>query len=1588
MKLRHAILALTVFSVTLAVAAPQYRSFIEWNGPYYHVLNGYGADSSVYSNYMVNNPLPLYSQPFSSPTAVALCGSPLAQTAFVVDHDHRRVQVFSTNADVAMERLTYSGAPQPGSFNGHGIELSRGMILPGSDRVLINHGFFSRVSNLAAYSSTDSVYTIAYDGLAGTGGVITLPSGWTLGPFDSVRVEYAFDNPPVSPGTGDLDYVLFQATPSDIPLQLNETTSPTDPDMSDLTSLAVNASVRSGAALDLYLVNALPGGEGTLSSYDLSSIGEGGIFHHVDTYPGVLGRPYGVKIVDNGSNVPGTIAQSTASGVSNARLTQSIINQNTFLGHNYRIALSFDTTTAMNPSAAPDNLESDLAFEPASGRLHMVFCRDDGPHGTSYSYSDDYGQTWSSPLTISPPTLTAAHDRPRIALRQSGEMDVVYEAINALGERHLYFTSSPDGRQWSETANLTFDITPSVVHENRYANLIVDPATDNVHLIWSGDDDVYECVLSSSWSSCTLIAEGSGSGFSAPHAVADESGRIYLAFVTNAVPPCAIGYMVFDGAEWGSTQGGSFAAGVVDTVATMSGVASADLGRGELFPFPQVALTGDSVWVFWAGQGWENYGSDPIQIYYARIASRSGDFVTTGGAAIGTQDVCAPLRFCVVADADHNLHIAYPFGSTVNQEGLRCKTWTQSSRAWLPGVLNPGRIIFQPGQSPQTFVYEPRLIVPAIAGQSVPMLSCGKAYANVDGGSPRILFKILDGVLIVTDRTALSQFNRFRVWTEGAADSALIPGLSLTITNSSDAVSNTDDNNANEFNLGDYFDLAATPPLRKDLLFLSDADSNRVKIIRAGDNISHCFAGDERWDVPGKSDGSPSQTYKLAATGGEGTYRVWASPDTVAWTIVRDLLIAGPGDHVCEVNRYTHELRFGDNIHGAIPPAGAFIRVRYDESVDEAEFGGPLWNHPHGLAARYNSNLGHYDVYVCDSGNNRIEKWSYRPDPTMDPASWSNPVVAWHAASSATDVLADPEDVEVAAVDDQIFVVVSDNGNHRLVIYRDNEASGSGGSTAPVFVSSVGDSGASLNSFPDPRGLALMSEDSGLVIMAADAARNEVAKIVSRSWIAQGTPDTTSGSTGSHALTLSFSDPLDGDANLLFQPGAERTVELRLSHCDSLMGLRAVAAFPVNMLSVIGVSEGNLWSGERYTNKVFLYTIDSVAGQIEINASMVGDNDGLSTSGSRVVATLLVRALPNLTVPDSGSISLTDSTDLRRVGNIRVNSYTRSPLKLLGGYLGDIAADGGNPGTPPHMIPQPDGKIDFGDVNAFTLAWNGNGLIFDRLGDIGPFIGDSLPKLIAAPDGCMDAHDLLALSTMYNWYGAATAITLPPQAHSIPALDEPSPVILSATRDNGHWRIEIRAQNVQALMTAHIQLQVGGGTISALQPSDFLGSDHELFLHHEQGGAADISMGRLNRENPCVSGSGVLAVANVAVTGEGAPQVRVIYELRDNHDSMIASGETATLSVVAAPQYFSFASPYPNPFNSVTTFTLNLSAAGHASLRVYNLLGQQTAEILNGDLTAGEHRIAWNAASLPSGIYLVRLETSSHSAVQKIVLLR
>ena len=98
------------------------------------------------------------------------------------------------------------------------------------------------------------------------------------------------------------------------------------------------------------------------------------------------------------------------------------------------------------------------------------------------------------------------------------------------------------------------------------------------------------------------------------------------------------------------------------------------------------------------------------------------------------------------------------------------------------------------------------------------------------------------------------------------------------------------------------------------------------------------------------------------------------------------------------------------------------------------------------------------------------------------------------------------------------------------------------------------------------------------------------------------------------------------------------------------------------------------------------------------------------------------------------------------------------------------------------------------------------------------------------------------------------------------------------------------------------------------------------------------------------------------------------------------SDVAAVEQIDATPGNFTLEQNYPNPFNPSTEITFTLPQASQVSLRVYNLLGQEIATLVDAFRNAGTHRVSFEASNLPSGMYIYRLESGSHSATRKMML--
>lgn len=79
---------------------------------------------------------------------------------------------------------------------------------------------------------------------------------------------------------------------------------------------------------------------------------------------------------------------------------------------------------------------------------------------------------------------------------------------------------------------------------------------------------------------------------------------------------------------------------------------------------------------------------------------------------------------------------------------------------------------------------------------------------------------------------------------------------------------------------------------------------------------------------------------------------------------------------------------------------------------------------------------------------------------------------------------------------------------------------------------------------------------------------------------------------------------------------------------------------------------------------------------------------------------------------------------------------------------------------------------------------------------------------------------------------------------------------------------------------------------------------------------------------------------------------------------------------------------YPNPFNPTTTIKYSIPQKSNVSLKVYDILGNEVASLVNEEKSAGKYEVTWYAANLQSGVYFYRLLAGSFIDTKKMILIK
>ena len=113
------------------------------------------------------------------------------------------------------------------------------------------------------------------------------------------------------------------------------------------------------------------------------------------------------------------------------------------------------------------------------------------------------------------------------------------------------------------------------------------------------------------------------------------------------------------------------------------------------------------------------------------------------------------------------------------------------------------------------------------------------------------------------------------------------------------------------------------------------------------------------------------------------------------------------------------------------------------------------------------------------------------------------------------------------------------------------------------------------------------------------------------------------------------------------------------------------------------------------------------------------------------------------------------------------------------------------------------------------------------------------------------------------------------------------------------------------------------------------------------------------------------------------------YRLKQiDRDGKFEYSQSVEVTIGQAPKEFALMQNYPNPFNPSTTINYQLPMNSHISLKVYDMLGNEVATLVNQTKEAGSYTAEFDGSKLSSGVYFYTINAGNFSTTKKLTLMK
>jgi hypothetical protein len=291
-------------------------------------------------------------------------------------------------------------------------------------------------------------------------------------------------------------------------------------------------------------------------------------------------------------------------------------------------------------------------------------------------------------------------------------------------------------------------------------------------------------------------------------------------------------------------------------------------------------------------------------------------------------------------------------------------------------------------------------------------------------------------------------------------------------------------------------------------------------------------------------------------------------------------------------------------------------------------------------------------------------------------------------------------------------------------------------------------------------------------------------------------------------------------------------------------------------------------------------------------------------------------------------------------------------------------------------------------------------------------------NLVDLGAGMLPALSLGTSSTALWMQGTAAPYTIAPQ--SLIGLPSPSSTLSVSSSPSGHPYLQwYSGANADQYLVYSYNCRPrfgGGGEEEFVTPAD---GDDGIIMNRPIGGGGGcgdafdcgatpvlfgtssvtsyedpiITIWTYSADHPCPSSYDYYYVKSYNASGfVSLASDRVIVA-----DGLTSNWKQAKGNIIderQLPTETALSANYPNPFNPTTTINYQLATPGFVTLKLYNVLGEEVARLVDEGKDAGYYTTTWNANANASGIYYLRMNVvdetgkQSYQSVKKIVLMK